>query len=195
MRKTVFFAFALILSAVLNVRAAEYKIDAAHSSVSFKVRHLVIGKTRGHFSDFSGVVHYEPGKPKSWKAEAVIDVASIDTGNEKRDTHLRASDFLDVKKHPKIIFKSSGVKGLEDDSGVLLGELTIRGVTKKVALDVEINGLVKDHRGDERIGFTATTVINRFDYGISFSKKLDKGGLVVGEEVTITLEIEAIRKK
>lgn len=195
MKKIGWLACALILSAGLNVRAAEYEIDGSHSSVSFKVRHLVVGKTRGQFNSFSGVVHYEPGKPKSWKVEAVIDVASIDTDNEKRDQHLRGKDFFDAKKYPKIIFASSGVKGLKGDSGKLLGELTIRGITKKVELDVEINGLVKDPWGNERVGFTATTVINRFDYGISFSKKLDKGGLVVGDKVRITLEIEAIRRK
>lgn len=196
MRKAIFSlaALAASLCAAESLQAARYGIDMSHSSVEFKVRHMVVAKTHGKFNKFSGDFEFEPGRPKAWQARAVIDAASIDTANEKRDGHLRSADFLDVAKHPSIEFVSRKVAGLKDGKAKLHGDLTIRGVTKPVVLDLEIHGVVKDPSGRDRSGFSARGKINRMDYGVSWNRALDAGGVVVGEEVEITLEVEGIRQ-
>lgn len=195
MMKTIFSLAALAVSlGAAPARAARYGIDTSHSSVEFKVRHMVVSKTHGKFNKFSGDFEFEPGKPKAWRARAVIDAASIDTANEKRDGHLRSADFLDVAKHPSIEFVSRKVTDLKDGKAKLHGDLTIRGVTKPVVLDLEVHGVVTDPSGKERSGFSARGKINRTDYGVSWNRTLDTGGLVVGEEVEISLEVEGIRQ-
>ena len=179
-----------VFSAFPPAHAEVYDIDPVHSSVGFKIRHMVVSKTSGKFNDFSGTIHYDENNPKAWAAEAVIQTASIDTSNAKRDEHLRGADFFDVGKYPTIKFKSGKIGKIKDGKGKLHGELTMLGVTKPVVLDLEIHGAMNGIAG-----FSATTTVDRTDFGISWNKVLDAGGLAIGKEVEITLEIEAHEKK
>lgn len=172
------------------LRAEVHEIDASHSQVGFRIKHLV-GKVPGRFTKFSGTIDYTVGEPKTWKVSATIDPASINTDNEKRDGHLKAEDFFDVAKYPTITFKSTKVSDIKGDTAKVTGDLTMHGVTKSVVLDLEIGGITKDPWGNIKSGFTATGTINRKDFGIVFNKTLDSGGLMLGEDVVITLDIEA----
>ena len=183
----------LVLALAAGVNAAEWNIDQAHSSVYFKVRHLVVSKTKGEFTDFDGKFNFEPGNWADASAQLNVKVTSIDTDNEDRDNHLRSGDFFDVETYPDMTFVSKEVIAGEGETFQLVGDLTIRGETKEVTFDVEYHGTVKDPWGNTRAGFTAETEINRQDFGVSWNKTLDQGGVVVGDDVEITLEIEAIR--
>ncbi len=185
----------LLVSCFLTVsaQAATYTVDVDHTSVSFKVKHL-FSKAQGRFNKFQGTVNYEPGKPETWKTSGSIDVASIDTNVPERDKHLRSADFFDAEKYPAIEFKSTRVKNATENSVQLEGLLKMHGVEKPVVLDVTINGSGKDPWGNVRGAFTATTKINRKDFGMTWNQALDTGGFLVGEEVDIVLEIEAIQK-
>jgi len=191
-KRTTLLTLGLILLAV-GANAATYNIDASHSSVSFKVRHMMISKVTGTFTGFSGSVEFDPGTPESGSVEAVIDMATVDTNDEKRDEHLRSPDFFNVETYPEMIFKSTGVKADGDDF-VITGELTLMGVTKPVELALEFNGEIDDPWGNTRAGFSAEGKIDRRDFGMSWNKSMDKGGIVVGNDVSITLEIEAIKQ-
>jgi len=174
-------------------RAATYEIDAVHSQIAFKVKHLV-GKVPGRFTAFSGTISYEPGKPETWKVDAKIDPASINTDNAKRDEHLRAPDFFDTAKCPAMGFKSTKVTAVKGATAKLHGELTMHCATKPLILDLELGGEGKDHWGNERVGFSARGRLNRKDFGIVFNKVLDNGGLMLGDDVDVDLEIEAVAK-
>jgi polyisoprenoid-binding protein YceI len=174
------------------VRASDFNIDPAHSSVSFRIKH-VIGKVTGHFDKFTGNFTYETGKPQAWSAGAAIDAASVNTGIEKRDNHLRTPDFFDVQKFPTLTFKSTGVTNVQSDKAKLHGDLTMHGVTKPVVLDLEIAGEVKDPMGKgTRAGATATGRVNRLDFGIGPATGPIAG--MVGNDVDITIEIEGVSK-
>ncbi len=175
--------------------AAEYTIDPAHSQVMFKVRHLGISMVTGQFETFSGTFEFDPKKPKASKVSTDIKVASINTNVAKRDEHLRSADFFDVEKFPEMKFVSKSIKDVKKDKFKIVGDLTMHGVTKEVVLETEISGTVVDPWGNERAGFTAAATINRKDFGLTWSKTLETGGLVVGEDVKIMIEIEGIRKK
>jgi polyisoprenoid-binding protein YceI len=175
--------------------AATYKIDEAHSAVTFKVAHMAISKVSGRFDKFSGTIEYTPGDTKNWKTEAVIDAASVNTGVEARDKHLRAPDFFDAEKFPTITFRTLKVTNYKNMKGKLHGELTLHGVTRPVVLEVEGSGPVKDPWGNERMAAVAKTTINRKDFGLGWNQVLETGGLLVGEKVEITLEIEAVKEK
>lgn len=177
-----------------NAFAANYSIDPDHSTVSFKIRHL-FSKVQGQFNRFEGSFAYDPEKPETWKAEAVIQAASINTNVEKRDDHLRSADFFDVEKFPTLSFKSTGVTGVTPAGAQLNGLLTIHGVEKPVTLDLEIHGVGEDPWGNVRGGFTATAKLNRKDFGLDWNKLLEAGQALVGEEVEVTLEIEGILQK
>ena len=183
----------LLTLPVLPASAATYAIDLDHSTVSFKVRHL-FSKVAGAFNRFEGTLDYEPGKPETWKTQAVIQAASIDTNVEQRDKHLRTADFFDVEKFPVITFKSTKVTDVTPQGAKLHGELTIHGVTKSVVLELAIHGVGDDPWGNTRAGFTATTVIDRKQFGIDWNKPV-VGGLMLGDGVEITLEIEGLLKK
>lgn len=172
--------------------AAVYNVDADHTTVSFKIRHL-LSKTMGSFNKFEGTIEYEPGKPETWKAQGSIDVASIDTSVPQRDKHLLSADFFDAEKYPKITFKTTGVQNVKDNRATVNGTIHIHGVEKPITLDVEILGVAKDPWGNVRSAFTAKTTLNRKDFGIVWNKTLDTGSLMLGEEVEITLEIEGIQ--
>ena len=178
------------LAAPALSRAAEWRIDPAHTTVSFKVRHLGVTWVRGEFQRVSGKVRYDRRNPGAAAADIVIDADSINTRNARRDNHLRNDDFLLVEKHPNITFKSKSVKNAGPEGLDLVGDLTIRGVTKEVVLKVaDISGEVR-MRETVKIGASAATRINRKDFGVKYHRLLDAGGLVVGDEVRITIDVE-----
>jgi polyisoprenoid-binding protein YceI len=183
--------FAILLLSTAPVSAATYKIDQDHTSVSFKIRHI-LSNVQGQFNKFEGTFDYEPDKPETWKAQGTIEAASIDTNVEPRDKHLRSADFFDVEKYPTISFKTTGVKEVSGNTAKVDGLLEVHGVEKPVVLDVEIHGVAKDPWGNVRASFTATTKINRKDFGLNWNEVLETGQLLVGEEVKITLEVEGI---
>ena len=197
MKSARFYRAFLTVSALLTVsclaNATTYQIDLDHTTVSFKIRHL-FSNVVGNFKTFEGTIDYEAGKPETWKTQGFIDAASIDTNVPERDKHLRSADFFEVEKFPKIEFRSTGVKDATDTSAKLEGVLQLHGVEKPVILDVEIHGVGKDPWGNVRAGFTATTKINRKDFGLNWNEALETGQLLVGEEVTITIEAEGILK-
>ena len=174
--------------------AATYTIDPEHSTVSFKIRHLV-SRVQGTFNEFSGTFTYVPQHPEQWNAEAVIQTASIDTRVEKRDAHLRTADFLDAAQFPTMTFRTTHITDVTATGAKVHGLLTLHGVEKPVTLDVAVLGEGPDPKGNARAGFTATATINRKDFGIVWNKALDSGQLLVGDEVSITLEVEGIQKQ
>ncbi len=186
-------SFCLLTLFVRPVSAATYTIDADHSSVTFKIRHL-FSKTSGQFNQFEGTLDYEPGKPEIWKAEAVIQAASIDTNVAKRDDHLRSKDFFEVETYPTLVFKSTKVTDVTAEGAKLHGNLTMHGVTRPVVMDLSIHGVGKDPWGNTRAGFTAAAKIDRKAFGLTWNKAVETGGLLVGDEVEITLEIEGLLK-
>jgi len=192
MKRMMSLTLALTLLPGLTLAAQRYEIDPQHSAVTFRIQHLVISKVSGHFDKFTGAIDYEKGNAKAWKAEAKIDAASINTAVEARDKHLRSADFLEVDKFPEIAFKSTKVAAGKGDSAKLHGELTIHGVTKPVVLALSIGGTTKDPWGNMRLGATATTKISRKDFGLTWNKAIEAGGVMVGDELEITLDIEAI---
>ena len=174
-----------------DLSAGTWGIDPVHSTINFSVRHLMVSKVRGSFETFSGaVVVAEDGTP-SVSAEIVVD--SLHSGNEQRDAHLKAADFFDVEKYPTASFVSTGVR-TDGDDYVLDGEFTLRGVTKPIELKLEFNGVNPGMGHGEVAGFEASVVLNRKDFGIDINMPLETGGVVVGEDVTITLEIEALKQ-
>lgn len=189
-RNLILGSFCLLAVFASPVSAATYTIGADHSAVTFKIRHL-FSKTPGNFNQFEGTIEYEPGQPESWKTQAVIQAASIDTNVEKRDNHLRSKEFFDVEKFPTITFKSAKVTDVTDKGAKLHGDLTIHGVTKPVVLDLAIHGVGDDPWGNTRAGFTATTTIDRKEFGITWNQPV-VGGLMLGDEVEITLEVEGL---
>ena len=175
-----------------SAQAATYAIDKDHTSVSFKIRHL-FSKVEGMFRDFEGSIEYDAAHPEQLKAAVTIQAASIDTRVEKRDNHLRSKDFFDVEHYLTITFKSTKVTDATPNSATLQGVLTIHGVEKPVVLDVDIHGVGEDPWGNVRAGFTASTKINRKDFGLTWNETVETGQLLVGDEVEITLEVEGLQ--
>lgn len=173
--------------------AATYKLDPAHTSVSFKVRHLLTW-VQGTFNEFSGTFEWAPEDPESWKADVTIQAESIDTGNADRDNHLRTADFFDTAQYPLITFRSTGVTDVTENTAKLHGVLSLHGVEKDVTLDLEILGEATDPWGNTAAGFSATTEINRKDFGLTWNQTLETGGVLVGEEVKIILDVAGIRQ-
>ena len=173
---------------------ATYQIDNAHSDVSFSVRHMVFAKVRGHFTKWTASLVFDEGDPGKSSVEATIDAGSIDTREPQRDGHLKSADFLEVEKHPNITFKSKRVEKTGAGHYKVTGDLTIRGVTHEVPLDVEELGKGKDPWGNEKIGFLAKTTIVRTDWGLKYNQVLEAGGVLVGEKVDIELDVQASRK-
>lgn len=173
--------------------ATVYAIDPDHTTVSFKIRHLFT-KVEGTFNEFEGAFTYVPGDPPQWKTNATIQAASIDTRVEKRDQHLRSKDFFSVERYPTLTFVSTEIADVTPTSAKLHGDLTIHGVTKPVVFDLAIHGEGKDPWGNIRSGFTATTTINRKDFGLTWNEILETGQFLVGDDVEITLEVEGIAK-
>lgn len=186
MRRIVVGILTVVLGAAA-LQAATFTIDPNHSDVSFRVKH-VVGKVSGKFDKFAGTFNYEEGKPQTWSAQASIETASINTGIEKRDTHLKSPDFFDVQKFPTMTFKSTGVSGNK-----LTGNLTLHGVTKPVTLELAINGVAKDPMGPgQRAGATATGMIKRTDFNLGPTTGPLAG--MVGTDVEITIDVEGVSK-
>ena len=171
-----------------------WNIDPTHSTAEFSVRHLMITNVKGRFGALSGVVNYSPEKPEAISIEATIDATSIDTRDEKRDGHLKSADFFDVEKFPTISFKSTSVKAKSKNEFDVTGDLTMHGVTKKVTLPVTFGGQAKDPWGNTRAGFDIETTLDRKDYGIVWNKALDSGGVMLGDDVKVAINLEAVKK-
>lgn len=193
MKKFGILTVALFLIAGIG-QAANWKMDTSHTEVEFKVRHMTVGWVTGSFEKFNGKLSYDPNMLKDASVEVEVEMASVNTSDAKRDDHLRAPDFFDVKSHPKMMFKS---KKFSEKMGKIhmIGDLTLRGVTKEVAFVVEKTDTIKDPWGNERFGASATATINRKDFGVSWSKVMDNGGLVVGDNVNIMIEVQWIKEK
>jgi len=175
--------------------AATWQMDPAHSSFEFKIRHLTVSNVKGDFSKVQGVAIIDDQNITQLKVEVAIDAASVNTGHTQRDEHLRGPDFFDVTKYPTITFVSKKVIKIDTNRLKVIGDLTLRGVTREITVDVEgPTPEVKDPWGNFRRGATATAKINRRDFGITWNKVLDTGGLVIGDEVNITIEVELVRK-
>ena len=172
--------------------AGVYTIDAAHSSVEFVARHLMITKVRGRFNDFSGQITIA-GDPEASHAEVDIAAASVDTGNNQRDAHLRSADFFGVNDYPVIAFRSTGVRALPAGAWEVVGDLTVRDTTRPVPLRVEFEGTNVSPSDEERIGFSAITEVDREDFGLTWNQALEAGGVLVGRNVRIELSVEAVR--
>ena len=181
----------LTAATIPGYRAGTWQIDTSHSDISFSVRHMMVSKVRGEFGEFSGtIVTGEQPLDSSVTAEITLD--SINTRNEQRDNHIRSADFFDVAQHPTMTYRSTGLSANDDGSWTLAGELSLHGVTKSVPLHLELNGFAADPWGGQRVGFSAKTEINRRDFGIDISMPMDGGGVVVGDKISIALEIEAV---
>jgi polyisoprenoid-binding protein YceI len=172
--------------------AGTWAIDPVHSEVSFVVRHMMVSKVRGRFDKFEGTI-VTGADPLDSTVTASVDLSTINTGQEQRDAHIRSADFFEVEKYPEMTFASTAVKPGEEGF-ILEGDLTIKGVTRAVAFNLEVSGFGPDAYGGTRAGFSATTVINRMDYGVSFNGPIPgvPGGVAVSENVTINLEIEGV---
>ena len=185
----------LLFAGALLAPAATYEIDPAHSSAQFTVKHLMISNVHGQFSKVTGTLEFSDNNPAMDSVKATIDASTVNTQEPKRDEHLKSPDFLDVAKFPTLTFQSTSFRKMEDGKYKVAGDLTIHGVTKRVVLDVDgPSAEVKDPWGNARIGISGTTKINRADYGLTWNKALEAGGVLVGDEVAITLEIEFVKK-
>lgn len=171
-----------------------WTIDNSHSHVHFSVRHMMISKVRGSFEHFKGTVEFDPQQPAHSSVDVEIDVASLNTRDAARDTHLKSADFFDVETYPVITFKSKRVEATTDTEGRITGDLTIHGVTKEVVLNVEYSGQAKSPWGTTNAGFSAQTKINRKDFGLGWNVALETGGVLVGDDITIDIELEIIQQ-
>lgn len=184
----------LCLPTAPRAELARWNVDPEHSTIEFRVAHMVVSKTVGRFMEYSGEVEMDAEGAQFKSIEAVIKTASINTNHEKRDAHLRNADFFDVGKYPTMTYKMKTYKK-SGDGYTAVGDLTLHGVTKEIALNGTFNGVSKDPWGNTRAGFSADGKLNRKDFGMVWSKMLDGGGLVVGDEVLIHLDIECIKAK
>ena len=174
--------------------AQEWQIDRAHSAAQFSVRHLMVSTVRGHFGALTGAIRYDPANPSTASVQAEVDVSTIDTREPKRDAHLKSPDFFDVAKHPKMTFQSTKVEPVGAGKLQVTGDLTIRGVTRPVVFNVEgLTEPIKDRSGLRR-GAMAVAKINRKDYGMTWNRMIEAGGVTVGDEVTITIDAELIQR-
>ena len=169
-----------------------WELDSKHSEVGFAVRHMMVSKVRGRFERFDAVVELDADQPANSRVEAHIDAASINTGAPDRDTHLRSADFFDVEQHPTIDFRSTRVERGRGDSFKVTGDLTIRGVTRKVTLDGEVTGPATDPWGNHRVGFSLRGDIDREDFGLTWNQALEAGGFLVGKKVELSIDAEVL---
>lgn len=170
-----------------------WNIDTSHSGAHFTVRHMVVSKVRGAFSRWQGTLAFDEQNPEASKVSVQIEAASIDTREGKRDAHLRSADFFDVAQYPTLSFESTKVEKVEGNTYRVTGDLTIHGITKQVVLDADYLGAGKDPWGNDRVGFEASTSINRKDFGLSWNQALEAGGVLVGDKIEISLDVEAVK--
>lgn len=169
-----------------------WKLDPSHTTVEFSAKHLMISTVKGRITDIEGTIYADENDPRNSSVEATLQAGSIDTRTEQRDNHLRSADFLHVEQFPAITFKSTRIEGNKEEFK-LTGDLTIRGVTKPVTLNVTFEGETRDPWGGERIGFSASGKIDRREFGLTWNQLLETGGAVVGNEIKLTIEVEAIK--
>jgi len=181
-------------TATATAARTTWKIDPAHSHVEFAVRHLMITTVRGRFGDVQGTVLTDAADPTKAEVDVTIAANSIDTREAQRDAHLRSADFFDAEKFPALTFKSTRVTDVHGDRFKLAGDLTMRGVTKEVILDVTAEGRGKDPWGGERAGYSATTKVSRSDFGLTWNQVLETGGFAVGDEIKISLDLELVKQ-
>jgi polyisoprenoid-binding protein YceI len=189
--------FSVALAATLPglAQVSDWQIDSAHTAAQFSVRHMMLSNVRGHFGKTTGSARFDPKDPAKATLEASVEVASIDTREPKRDAHLKSADFFDVQKFPAITFRSKRVEAAAAGHLKLVGDLTMHGVTREVALDVEgPTPEMKDAQGGGRIGASATARISRKEFGMTWNRAIEAGGVVVGDEVAITIDVELVRK-
>jgi len=194
MKKVILITAALLAQVALFAQT-KWNVDVVHSSVKFTVEHLVISEVEGSFKTFNGSITSTSPDFSGSAIDFTADVASISTDNNMRDTHLKSDDFFNAEKYPKMTFKSTSFKKVEGNKYVLVGNLTLRDVTKSVKFDVTYGGTAKDGYGNTKAGFKATTVINRFDYGLKWNALTEAGGMTVGSDVTINLRLEFAQAK
>lgn len=188
-------AIAIVVTLPVLAHADTWQIDPMHTNVEFTVRHMMISNVKGQFQKTAGTITVDGADATSARIDATIDATSIDTRVERRDADLKSPNFLDVAKYPTITFKSTKVEAAGPGKWKVTGDLTIHGVTKPVVLDVETSGApIHDPMGNTRAGASATTKINRSDFGLTWNKVLESGGVMVGDEVAISIDVEAIRK-
>ncbi|WP_413248657.1 YceI family protein [Sinomonas flava] len=173
--------------------AGEWKFDPAHTRIGFSTRHAMVTKVRGAFNDVEGTIFVDVDEPTNSSVKVVIQVASIDTRNEQRDQHLRTNDFFDAPHYPEITFISKRIDQVEDNSFIVNGELTIRGVTKEIAVPIEFVGVEKDPFGNLRAGFEGSRRIDRKDFGVNWNAALDSGGVLVSDRILLEFEVSAIK--
>lgn len=195
MKRILSLAFLIAFAVAGSSLATEWKIDKSHSTVGFGVSHLVISTVNGIFSDFEGTISFDGKDVSVGSVEITIQTASVDTDDKKRDKHIRSDDFLNAEKYPTMTFKSTSVKAGKDGAFTLIGDLTIRDVTKEVSFDCKLRGVIDDPWGNTRAGFTAIATIDRQEFNVSFSAALDAGGFLVGNEMEIKLDLETIKVK
>lgn len=171
--------------------AGTWNLDPAHSSVSFTARHLMVSKVRGHFSDYTADIRIAE-RPEDSRVDVTVQLASVTTGDEKRDGHLTSPDFFDVANHPTMTFHTTKVEAVSDDEWKVTGDLTIREVTQPAVLNVEFAGVSQDPWGSTRAGFSATTEIDRESFGLTWNQALEGGGVLVGKKVKVEIEVEAV---
>ena len=181
------------MSVVLEPTVTTWKIDPVHTSVEFAVRHLMITTVKGRFTGVTGIVKDDDRDPAKGEVEITIDAASIDTREPQRDAHLRSADFFDVETHPTITFRSRRIEAAQDDGFKLVGDLTMHGITREVALDVTSHGRVKDPWGGERAGFSATAKVKRSEFGLTWNQLLETGGVAVGDDIKISIDVELVK--
>jgi len=185
---------ALFLATVARADREAYKFDGAHTNVGFRIRHFV-SKVSGSFRKFEGTIEIDRAKPATSTVELKIETGSIDTGNAKRDDHLRSPDFFDAVKFPEMTFKSTKITDKGNGAYEVAGDLTMKGVTKPVVLNVTSLGFAKDGRGGEKTGFEVTGKVNRKDFGVAWNAPMDGGGVMLGEDVELDISVEANKKK
>ena len=193
--KNLLIAAALMFTQSALFAQTKWTVDPAHSSAKFTVTHLVISEVEGNFKTFKGEMTNTKPDFTDANIDFTIDVNSVNTDNEMRDKHLKSDDFFNTEKYPNMVFKSKSMKKLAGNKYALIGDLTIRSVTKPVKFDVTYGGTAKDGYGNTKVGFKATTVINRFDYGLKWNAATEAGGATVGKDVTIDLKLEFTQAK
>lgn len=176
------------------MKRSTWDIDTSHSGINFNVRHMVFAKVRGRFSRWRGTIELDESALVESEVHVAIEAASIDTNEAQRDQHLRSPDFFDVEHYPELTFHSRRIERAGGNSLRIIGDLTMRGITREIVLEAETLGAGKDPSGGERRGFGAKTIINRQEYGLKWNQLLEAGGVVVGDQVHIEIEIEAVRR-
>jgi polyisoprenoid-binding protein YceI len=182
-----------VIEGIALPEPGEWQLDPVHTSVEFVARHLMVSKVRGRFTNASGTIHIAENPAESW-VEVEVDADSVESGDEKRDGHLRSPDFFDVERYPKITFRSTRLEGESPGHFLLHGDLTVHGVTRPVTLEAEYHGWTPSPLGDRRAGFSATTEVDREDFGLTWNVAVEAGGVLVGKKAKLEFEIEAIKQ-